>query len=150
MQQPRNEKGQFEKGGKAWNEGLKNVTNSRPNSTSFKGGESHPRHKPIGSERIDKDGLIVIKVAEKKWMPKHRHLWERRNGTVPRGYIVIFANGDKRDFSEENLLLVSRAQLMSLNKNKLIKNDGNMTKTGLLVANLLLEIGQVDKKRERG
>lgn len=142
----RNEKGQFRKGLPPWNKGLKNVNNTHPNSTSYKKGKAHPKYKPIGSERIDKDGLVVIKVAERKWMTKHKHLWEKEKGPVPKGHVIIFANGDKRDFSSENLICVSRKQLMALNKNKLIKNDIEITKTGVILADLLLATGDAERE----
>lgn len=145
----RNDKGQFVKGIVPWNTGLTNVNNSKPNQTSFKRGKEHPRYRPIGSERIGKDGVIEIKVSNKKWLTKHRHLWELKNGPVPKNHVVIFANGNKRDFSEDNLLLVSRAQLMSLNKNKLIKNETDLTKTGVVIADLLLATGKAKKRGEK-
>jgi hypothetical protein len=143
----RNEKGQFVKGMTPWNVGKKYTLDDHANKTSFKTAKQHPRYRPIGSERINKNDHVEIKIAERQWMTKHRHLWELKNGKMPKNHVVIFANGNRRDFSEENLLLVSRAQLMSMNKNKLIKNDAELTKTGVAIADLLLMTGRLEKER---
>lgn len=133
----RNEKGQFVKGIAPWNTGLKGVNGYSKNRTSFESGKKHPRYKPIGSERIDKDGYIVIKVAERKWQTKHQYLWEKENGKIPKGHVVIFGNRDKRDFRKENLILVSRKQLVVINKFNLIFDDEELTKSGIVISDLI-------------
>lgn len=138
--------GKFKKGNVPWNAGLKG-TYSLPNEneTSFKSGTLHPRYKPIGSEREDKDGYLVIKAAERKWLPKHRYIWEQANGPIPKGHVVIFGNGDKRDFRPENLLLVTRAQLAIINKYGLIFDSEELTRSGLILSDLILRITELKK-----
>ena len=47
-------------------------------------------------------------------------LWEQRHGRpVPDGHLVLFADGDRRNFDPANLLLVSRAELAVMNKRRL-------------------------------
>lgn len=133
----RNDKGQFVKGIVPWNIGLKDVNGYNKNQTSFKSGKNHPRYKPIGSERVNKDGYVAIKVAEREWRPKHQYLWEKENGKIPKGHVVIFGNRDKRDFRLENLLLVSRKQLVVINKFNLIFDDEELTRTGIVLSDLI-------------
>lgn len=139
----RNEKGQFARGMTPWNKGMKGLNNGGEKGW-FKKGQKPATVRPIGSERVDKDGIIQIKANETKWMSKHKYIWESENGPVPNGHVVIFANGDKRDFSLDNLVCVSRRQLVMINKNKLITKDEELTKTGVLLTELLLTIKDRD------
>lgn len=121
-----------------WNKGLTGLDmgNSK-NETSFKEGKQHPRYRPIGSERVERDGYIVMKVADRKWQQKHRYLWELDNGKIPNGHVVIFGNGNKRDFRPENLILVSRNQLATINKFSLIFEDEELTRSGIALSGLI-------------
>ena len=80
-------------------------------STMFKKGHTPANHREVGSERINKDGYIEIKVAEsKRWRLKHRIIWEQVNGEIPKGYNVQFKNHNPQDCRIENLYLISRAE----------------------------------------
>ena len=40
------------------------------------------------------------------WQSKHSLLWEQHHGRkVPKGHIVMFADGDRRNFDINNLML---------------------------------------------
>ena len=79
-------------------------------STMFKKGHTPANHREVGSERINKDGYIEIKVAEsKRWRLKHRIIWEQVNGEIPKGYNVQFKNHNPQDCRIENLYLICRA-----------------------------------------
>lgn len=119
--------------------------------TQFKKGDVPANHKPIGSERIDRDGYTLVKVSDhkdwhKRWRHKHKVVWEEANGPIPKGYVVLFGDGNRLNYSLDNLILATRAQLAILNKHKLIQNDSNLTKTGVLVADLYLKINQKKNK----
>ncbi len=118
--------GRFEKGHRSWNTGTKGQGLTGANSGSFKKGIVPPNRKPIGSERIcAKDGYILVKVAEEdphtgfptRYKNKHVVVWEKKNGPVPEGHAVIFKDGNKLNCTIDNLLLVSRAELLYLNRN---------------------------------
>lgn len=82
--------------------------------TMFKKGHSPVNHREVGSERINVDGYIEIKVAEpNRWRLKHRVIWEQVNGTIPRGYNVQFKNHNPQDCRIENLYLISKAEQMA-------------------------------------
>lgn len=81
--------------------------------TMFRKGQVPHNHKEVGSERVNIYGYIEVKVAEpNRWKLKHRIVWERTNGEIPKGYNVQFRNRDKLDCRIENLYLISRADQM--------------------------------------
>lgn len=118
-------------------------------ATMFKKGNIPANRRPIGSERLDKNGYILIKIQDghktKNWTRKHRYLYEQAYGNVPKGYKVIFADGNNRNFDLENLILVSDAEELIMNRNKLFKKDTELTKAGVVVAKLL---DKVNKRKE--
>ena len=82
--------------------------------TMFKKGNTPHNHREVGSERVNVDGYIEIKVAEpSKWRLKHRVVWERVNGAIPRGHNVQFRNHNPLDCRIENLYLISRVDQMA-------------------------------------
>lgn len=79
-------------------------------ATMFKKGHIPENWKPVGSERVNRDGYIEVKVEEpNKWRLKHRIVWEQLNGPIPKGYNVQFRNGNRQDLSIENLYIINRA-----------------------------------------
>lgn len=81
-------------------------------------------NRPVGSERLGKDGYIMVKVAEwptvpqskDNWRFKHHVVWEQANGRpVPDGCTVFFADRDKRNFDPGNLVAVPRKYIGQLN-----------------------------------
>ena len=82
--------------------------------TMFKKGKSPVNHREVGSERINVDGYIEIKVAEpNRWKLKHRIIWEQVNGEIPKGYNVQFKNHNPLDCRIENLYLISKADQLA-------------------------------------
>ena len=138
--------GHFKKGSIPWNKGTKGL--AKANKTSFKKGHTPANYRPIGSERIDKDGYVVVKVADPKtWKLKHRYIWEmHHNKKVQKGHSVIFLDGNKRNFNINNLMLVSRTQLLVMNKNKLKCNEKELTKIGINLSNLIIKTSNLMKK----
>lgn len=132
--------GHFPKGHTPWNKGM-NGLDIGGKETRFKKGHTPYNHLPIGTERINSDGYADIKIAEPNvWLPVHRFLWERENGPIPDGYVVIFGDGDKTNLSLDNLILVSRKQLLGLNQRGLIQNHANLTRTAIKIVDLQYKI----------
>lgn len=114
--------GRFEKGQTSHNKGKKMTPElyAKCKGTMFKKGNVPQNHRPVGSERISKDGYVEIKVAEpNKWMLKHRLVWQQANGEIPKGHIVIFRDNNKRNISLENLMLISRNENLIINGHNL-------------------------------
>lgn len=84
--------------------------------TFFPKGHIPHNSKPIGTERIDSEDYVVIKVAEPNvWKSKHVFEYEKVHGKVKKGFKVIFADGNKRNFDIDNLLCISGADLLKRN-----------------------------------
>jgi len=119
-------------------------------ATEFKKGQMPRNHRPVGSTRINVDGYTEIKVAEpKKWRMLHVVTWEQAYGPVPKGHIIIFGDGNRQNIMLENLIPVTRAQLVRLNQQKLIGASVELTKTGIVVADLLNKIGSKKKLKQK-
>lgn len=143
--------GRFEKGRIPVNKGTKGMFNVGGISTSFKKGERPPNYKPIGSERIDKHGYIQLKVSDEgkysdRWKLKHKLMWEEANGPIPKVHCLIFLDGDKKNISLDNLQLITRAQLVRMNQNGLISDNPDVTKTGIIIADIYCKIGERKKQ----
>lgn len=113
----------FSKGQKSWNKGKKGLTSA--NKTSFKKGTVPHNWKPIGSERITKDGYIEIKVMDgdtkNNYQLKHRWIWETKNGKIPEGYNVQFKDGNRINCVIDNLYLIDRsAQMVENTQNEIV------------------------------
>ena len=138
--------GQFVKGQLAHNKGKKKWWIGGE-TTQFKKGHAPHNYRPVGSTRISRDGYIEVKVADPKtWRQLHVITWEKAHGKVPKGHAVIFGDGDKQNCALDNLVLVTRAQLVRMNQQKLIGVSVELTKTGALVAEVMNKIGE----RKRG
>ena len=86
---------------------------ARMQPTMFKKGSVPLNYRPVGSERITKDGYVEVKIADPSiWKLKQRLVWESANGPIPEGHAIRFRNSNKQDCSLENLYLISRADLM--------------------------------------
>ncbi|MHB8308668.1 MAG: HNH endonuclease signature motif containing protein, partial [Candidatus Desulforudaceae bacterium] len=124
--------------------------------TQFKPGRLPHNYKPVGTERVNADGYVDIKIqdgnAQKNWKGKHLVVWEERHGPVPKGHAVIFGDGNRRNFEPSNLILVSRQQLAVLNKKNLIQNSAELTKTGIIIADIFRKISdrKADTRRRKG
>ena len=87
---------------------LEGIVNS--SRTRFKKGRPSQNIRPVGSERVNVDGYIEIKIAEpSKWRQKQRVVWEAEHGPVPDGYIVSFIDSNKQNCELSNLRLMTRA-----------------------------------------
>ena len=120
----------------------------RSPGTEFKKGQRPHNWLPVGSEIIRGDGHIWRKIAEpNRWRQKHVLIWEAANGPRPRGKVLIFADGDRLNVSLDNLLLVSKAQNAVMNKFKLRGGSTDLTKAGIVAADIKLRISQLQQKK---
>lgn len=130
--------GKFRKGQAPHNKGKKmpKEVYEKVKHTMFAKGNVPPNHRPVGSERISKDGYIEVKVAEpNKWRLKQRVVYEEAKGKIPEGCTIILLDGNKRNFDIDNLRCITRSELLYLNCNGL-NNSNEITETGILMARL--------------
>jgi hypothetical protein len=118
--------GCFEKGIVPHNKGkpflvAKRNPNCRRNQ--FKKGGLPPNTKYLGHERVSKDGYIEVSVAEtnphtgfnRRYVLKHRWLWENKNGPVPEGHALKCLDGNRLNTKPANWVPLPRAVLARLN-----------------------------------
>lgn len=94
------------------NKGKKGICAAGCERTWFQKGHIPANYRPVGSERVNADGYIEVKVADpNKWKLKHRVVWESVNGKIPKGSIIIFRDNDKSNTDIDNLLLIKRGHM---------------------------------------
>lgn len=136
--------GHFKKGhkahnkGKKWDEYMSKESQQNSRKTTFKKGYTPANHRQLWEERLTGDGYTEIKIKEpSKWMLKHRYIYEKHYGKIPDGYSIMFADQNKQNFDINNLILVSRAENLIMNHNKLVFDNDELTKSGHLVAKII-------------
>ena len=113
--------GRFQKGLVPWNTGKKTPYNANSARTQFKKGRLPANTKYLGHERVSKEGYIEISVKqtnphtgfERRYVLKHRWLWEQKHGPVPEG-MVLKCKGDCLNTDPSNWELIPRALLPRL------------------------------------
>lgn len=114
--------GYFPKGHVPANLGKKMPFNPNSASTRFKKGQLPHNTKFAGHERVSKDGYVEISIDEvnphtgfaRRYVQKHRHLWEKANGPVPQGKCLKSLDGDKTNTDPSNWIAIPRAMLPRL------------------------------------
>ena len=147
--------GQFQKGQVSWNKGktwedymsIEGQKNSR--KTCFKKGNKPHNHRPVGSERITVDGYIEIKVAEpNKWELKARVIYENKYGKIPVDHKLIYLDGNKQNLELSNLKVISYAEELIMNKNKLRYDKKELTEVGHTIAKIIHKQGKLKNERK--
>ena len=139
----------FRPGQVSHNKGIRKVYPGCEKTWFSKGHMPH-NHKPVGSERINRDGYREIKIEEpKKWRGLHVLVWEKANGPVPKGYAVVFGDGDRTNVDLENLILLTRAELAVMNKQKWVGGSAELTRVGKTLANISMAIRKRTKEKGR-
>lgn len=91
--------------------------------TQFRKGNQPHNTKFAGHERVSKDGYVEISIEEvnphtgfeRRYVLKHRCLWELQNGPVPEGMSLKCRDGDRLNTEPSNWVLIPRALLPRLN-----------------------------------
>jgi hypothetical protein len=132
--------GQFKKGNVPHNEGVKGWDAGGNSATNrFKPGHVPDSWKPVGSERVTKDGYVQVKIEDpNKWKLKHVQLWELKNGKLPKGRALLFRDNDRLNYSPDNMILITRGELAMLNKSGLNVHSGDAKDTAILLAKIQL------------
>jgi len=105
-------------------------------------------HIPVYSEGRDvgsirhKEGRLFIKNETNDWVPLNKYIWEKANGPIPKGFVLIFGDSNPMNCELDNLILISRQQLITMNCCDLIKDEINLTRTGIIIADLVNKIGK--------
>lgn len=111
--------GQFAPAQEPWNKGTKGL-DIGGKATRFKPGQRPNNWRPIGHERVGKGDILQRKATEtgnrqRDYRALHALTWEAHYGPIPAGHIVVFRDGNRRNFDIDNLELISRAENMRRN-----------------------------------
>ena len=115
--------GCFAQGHVPYNKGQARPFNANSARTQFKPGNLPHNTKYLGHERVDKNGYLEISVAEtnphtgfeRRYVLKHKYLWEQLHGPVPRGHALKCLDGNRLNTDPTNWVLISRSVLPLLN-----------------------------------
>ena len=140
--------GQFKKGHIPVNKGTKGIMKS--NKTSFVKGHIPGNYRPVGSERITRDGYIEIKICDpNKWVLKHNFIYEKEFGKVPKGHALFFLDQNRQNVDINNLALITRQELAFLNKELKASNNRDINKTKLLIARIKAKCSNLNKEVQK-
>jgi len=122
--------GCFPKGNRPYNLGQTRPFNANSATTQFKKGNLPHNTKYLGHERVS-DGYVEISVAEtnphtgyeRRYVLKHRYLWEQQHGPVPAGHALKCLDGNRLNTDPSNWVLISRSLLPFLNGHRGPKYD---------------------------
>ena len=145
--------------GKKWDEYMSREAQERARSTTFKKGLVPHNTYPVGTEILDADGYIKVKVTDrysgsksrwKNWKHKQRMVWEEHNGPIPKGHNIIFLDGDPGNCDISNLACVSLAENARLNQRKYrIDGEPELTQAGISIVRIDEKIRERNKKNQR-
>ncbi len=121
--------GRYEKGRTPENKGKvcppgKGGRHPNARATQFKRGNRSgvalTKYKPIGTERLSKEGYLERKVhdgmpRQSRWRSVHLINWEAVHGPVPKGHCLKCLDGDHGNTDPSNWTPVPRAMLPRLN-----------------------------------
>jgi HNH endonuclease len=115
--------GRIQKGNVPANKGKKMPFNANRARTQFKKGHQPRNTKFLGHERVSKDGYVEISIDqenphtgfERRYVLKHKYLWERKNGPVPSGMCLKCLDGNRLNTAPSNWTLIQRALLPFMN-----------------------------------
>lgn len=110
----------FPKGHVPANKGVKGVSYPGMEATQFKKGQHPHTWKPIGTERLSKEGYLQRKMADtgctrRDYVPVHHLIWKEAGQDIPKGFHLSFKDKNKANITLENLELVSYAEMMKRN-----------------------------------
>lgn len=131
--------GRFEKGHPSHNKGKKGMP-MHPNAirSQFK-----PGHKPankllVGTVIEKSDGYLWRKTGEgaRDWRQEHILIYEAAHGPVPKGAIVTFLDGNRKNLTLDNLQMISRGVNGVLNKKGMRTGDKDLTRAAVLLTTI--------------
>lgn len=106
-------------------------------ATEFKKGMKPHNTAPVGTKVKDAGGYWKQKIAEPdKWEYIHRMIWEEAHGKLDRQVPVVFLNQNKDDLRLENLMAITRGDLVTLNHTMKLSTDAEINKTMIITAKL--------------
>jgi len=89
-------------------------------------------------------------MADNSWKEKHIILWEQARGKLPEGLRLIFADGDAKNCSLDNLIPATKREIFYMNRHSLFYADAGLTRAALALARHSIAISDKLKKKRGG
>lgn len=105
----------FKKGNRPWNDGLAGKGIFKPNVGSFKKGNMPHTTRPVGSQRLDKEGYIIEKQEDGRWIRLQVKEWEKHYGKIPPKHYLRLKVKDKTCTDINQMFVVSFKENIELN-----------------------------------
>ena len=106
----------------------------------------------IGDEHIDSDGYIRVKVGYdtgnkglRFWKFKHHLVYEQHYGPIPKGYMIIFLDGNPLNCDISNLKCITRRVHLYMVRYGFYKYSSEITQAGLTVCEAELAYNKIVK-----
>jgi len=153
--------GWFQKGRAPGNKGKKQREYCTPEAierskaTQFKKGNRPKNELPVGTILTDAEGYLIRKkqmegtCARDRWEYIHRAEWEKHNGPIPEGMVIMFKDSDKTNCDISNLELITRGEHLALSRMHLRFENPELTEAGLNVVRLYKKAGAIKKERRK-
>ena len=87
-------------------------------------------------EKIDRNGCITIKI-ENKTLFKHRYIWEKHYGKIPKDMVIHHIDGNKQNNEIENLQMMTDMEHRKKYNQKRITGNNIESKWFLLKSNYI-------------
>ncbi|KRM54608.1 hypothetical protein FC18_GL002316 [Lacticaseibacillus sharpeae JCM 1186 = DSM 20505] len=122
-------------------------------ATEFKSGHEPVNKLPIGTTKVKSDGYLWTKVKDtgpmwKRWRQTHVLKWESAHGPRPAGMAITFIDGNKLNVSLDNLMLMTKAEMLQYNRRGLSSADPEINLAALNLAKMVTKAHRV-KRREK-
>lgn len=105
----------------------------RINDGAFKKGSAPVNEMKLGQEYIHPKTKVVMIKTEAGRVPKHYVVWGE---PVPKGYVLMFKDGNKLNITKENLMLMTKAEHLRYNQRYARIANTENNETCLLLAKL--------------
>lgn len=124
--------------------------------TRFKKGNIPHNTRPIGAEKLTKDGYTLVKINDKpkgkkneNWILKERLIWEKKHGKkLPEDYRIVFLDGNKKNFDPDNLEAITIVEHGWLNRNGLRYKNAEATRIAVKLARQESKMNKIKKTRK--
>ena len=161
----------FRPGQDGWNKGMRQEDYMSPDAierskaTRFRKGDRPWNELPIGSEFVDGDGYVYVKVRDGlragrfapgrsgNWVPKQAVVYEETHGApAPADCVLAFADGDKGNFTPENIVAVPRSVWTVINCRHLPYHDADTLRVAMATAEVMSAAYAAEKRlrKEKG
>ena len=149
--------GRYEKGRTSENKGKKltdmltheQIADMRKKQKIAVSGKNNAKYKPVGSTYISSRGDVIEKIAEPNtWQRQHIVVWEKANGKLPEGSVIIHIDGDKTNNDISNLRLATQAEAAYMYNGIGISEDAQINDAIYHVARLNMATRNKEKKDE--